>query len=116
MPNATGISPIPADRSPDKFWEIRAFDVANPELHYRYGNAGRNLLTTPGVMQWDFSLTKTTRINERHAVEFRFEASNLANHPNFNAPPVDPRQPATFGRITTARTMRELQFGVKYQF
>lgn len=116
VPDATGISPMPVDRSPDKFWEIRAFDPNNPQLVYRYGNTGRNLLTTPGVKQWDFSLTKTTRITERQSVEFRFESFNFANHPNFNPPSVDTRQPATFGRITTARTMREMQFGVKYQF
>ncbi len=116
VPDATGISPIPTDRSPDKFWEIRAFDSNNPELVYRYGNTGRNLLTTPGLKQWDFSLTKLTQIREGHALEFRFEAFNFANHPNFNFPSIDPRQPATFGRITTARTMREMQFGLKYQF
>ncbi len=116
VPDATGISPIPTNRSPDKFWEITAFNVSNPELNYRYGNSGRNLLTTPGLKQWDFSLTKTTRIREGHNFEFRFEAFNVPNHPNFNFPANDPRQPATFGRITTARTMREMQFGFRYTF
>jgi hypothetical protein len=116
VPDATGISPIPEDRSPDKFWEIRAFNPTNPELSYRYGNTGRNLLTTPGLKQWDFSLMKRTPVKEGHTLEFRFESFNFPNHPNFNAPAVDVRQPATFGRITTARTMRELQFGVRYIF
>jgi hypothetical protein len=44
------------------------------------------------------------------------EAFNFPNHPNFLAPATDVRQPATFGKITAARTMRELQFGVKYVF
>lgn len=116
VPDATGISPIPTNRSPDNFWEIAAFNATNPELLYRYGNTGRNLLTTPGLKQWDFSLTKTTRIREGHSFEFRFEAFNFANHPNFNAPANNPQQPATFGRITTARTMREMQFGFRYTF
>jgi hypothetical protein len=116
VPDATGISPIPEDRSPDRFWNIAAFNATNPELLYRFGNSGRNLLTTPGLKQWDFSLTKETQIRENHRVEFRFEAFNFSNHPNFLAPAVDVRQPATFGRITAARTMRELQFGVKYNF
>ncbi len=116
VPDATGISPIPTDRSPDKYWEIRAFDAANPELNYRYGNTGRNLLITPGLKQWDFSLMKNTRIREGHSVEFRFEAFNFPNHPNFVSPANDPRTPSTFGRITAARTMREMQFGIKYLF
>jgi hypothetical protein len=116
VPDATGISPIPENRSPDNFWNIAAFNATNPELNYRYGNTGRNLLTTPGLKQWDFSLMKETQIREGHRVEFRFEAFNFPNHPNFLAPATDVRQPATFGKITSARTMRELQFGVKYVF
>jgi len=116
VPDATGISPIPTNRTPDKFWEIAAFNSTNPELLYRYGNTGRNLLITPGLKQWDFSLTKTTRILEGHSFEFRFEAFNFPNHPNFNAPANNPQQPATFGRITSARTMREMQFGFRYSF
>ena len=116
VPDATGISPIPENRSPDNFWNIAAFDATNPELNYRYGNTGRNLLITPGLKQWDFSLMKDTQIREGHRVEFRFEAFNFPNHPNFLAPATDIRQPATFGKINSARTMRELQFGVKYVF
>ena len=116
MPDATGISPIPANRSPDEFWNIAAFNATDPSLLYRFGNTGRNLLTTPGLKQWDFSLVKETQIREGHRVEFRFEAFNMPNHPNYLAPAIDVRQPATFGKITAARTMRELQFGVKYNF
>jgi hypothetical protein len=116
VPDATGISPIPTDRSPDRFWNAAAFNATNPELLYRYGNSGRNLLTTPGLKQWDFSLSKDIQINDKHKVEFRFEAFNFPNHPNFNAPAVDVRTPATFGRVTSARTMRETQFGFKYIF
>jgi len=116
VPDATGISPIPANRSPDQFWNIAAFNATDPSLLYRYGNTGRNLLTTPGLKQWDFSLMKETQIREGHRVEFRFEAFNMPNHPNYLAPAIDVRQPATFGKITAARTMRELQFGVKYNF
>lgn len=116
VPDATGISPIPENRSPDNFWNIAAFNATNPELVYRFGNTGRNLLTTPGLKQWDFSLVKETQIREGHRVELRFEAFNFPNHPNFLSPAADVRQPATFGRITAARTMRELQFGVKYVF
>ncbi len=116
VPDATGISPIPSNRTPDNFWNAAAFNATNPELLYRYGNTGRNLLTTPGLKQWDFSLTKETAIGERHKVEFRFEAFNFPNHPNFLAPATDVRAAATFGKITSARTMREMQFGVKYLF
>jgi hypothetical protein len=115
-PDATGISPIPSDRSPSKFWDIRAFDPNNTALLYRNGSVGRNALLTPGTRQWDFSLMKNTAIKEGHSIQFRFEAFNFGNHPNYNSPPADSRTAATFGIITSARTMRELQFGLKYVF
>lgn len=116
VPDATGISPIPAHRTPDNFWNIAAFSASDPTLAYRFGNTGRNLLLTPGLEQVDFSSTKTTRIREGQSFEFRFEAFNFFNHPNYNPPSPDVRTPSTFGKITTARTMREMQFGFKYIF
>jgi hypothetical protein len=116
VPDATGISPIPTNRTPDNFYNIAAFSFSDPTLAYRFGNTGRNLLLTPALQQWDFSATKNTRIRERHSFEFRFEAFNFLNHPNYNTPSVDVRTPATFGRITSARTMREMQIGLKYIF
>jgi len=116
VPDATGISPIPTDRSPSNFWNAAAFNATNPELLYRYGNTGRNLLTTPGLMQWDFSLMKETVIRERHRIEFRYEAFDFTNHPNYLTPGIDVRASSTFGKITAARTMREMQFGIKYIF
>jgi hypothetical protein len=115
-PNATGISPVPTNRTSSNFWNIAAFDTRNPNLAYQFGNVGRNVLLTPGVVQWDFSALKNIRIRENHSLQFRFEAFNFSNHPNWNYPATDARTPATFGNVTTARTMRELQFGLKYVF
>lgn len=116
VPDATGISPIPANRTAQQFWNIQAFNATNPELQYRFGNVGRNTLRQPGIRQFDFSLLKDTKIHERHTLQFRFEAFNLTNHPNWNAPPVNVLSPATFGVVNSARTMRDLQFSLKYLF
>jgi hypothetical protein len=61
------------------------------------------------------SLAKNIRVREGHQLQFRFETFNSFNHPNWNAPSTDARA-ANFGVITSARTMRELQFGLKYVF
>ena len=53
------------------------------------GNAGRNILMGPGVMDMDFSVFKNNqikRISENFNVQFRVEMFNVLNHPNF-APP-----------------------------
>ena len=115
-PDATGISPIPENRSAALFWDVRAFNSTSPELLYRHGNAARNVLIGPGLRSWDFSLHKNFPITETHALQFRFEAFNFTNHPNWNPPATNPAAPATFGKVVSARTMRELQLGLKYVF
>ena len=51
-----------------------------------FGNAGRNILTAPGFEDIDFAISKTTAIKERASLQFRAEAFNLFNHPNFGQP------------------------------
>jgi len=53
------------------------------------GNAGRNILIGPGIMDLDFSVFKNNhirRISENLNVQFRVEMFNILNHANF-APP-----------------------------
>jgi hypothetical protein len=115
-PHATGLTPFPDGPTVGGFWNIDAFDTRNPNLSWLAGNAGRNVLRRPGTNLADLSLAKNTRIRERHQLQFRFEVFNAFNHPNWNEPSTDARNSATFGKITSARTMRELQFGLKYVF
>ncbi len=51
-----------------------------------FGTLGRNSLRGPDFRQFDFSIFKDTKINERIKVQFRAEAFNLFNHPNFANP------------------------------
>jgi hypothetical protein len=48
------------------------------------GNSRRNMLTGPGLSQWDMSLIKGTKINERLSVELRWEVYNVLNRANFS--------------------------------
>lgn len=53
------------------------------------GNAGRNELSGPGQMGLGFSIVKNTfvhRISRTLNVQFRAEAFNIVNHPNFVSP------------------------------
>ncbi len=116
QPDATGVSPIPANRSAQQFWNIAAFNYATPDLSWRPGNMGRNTLTKPGIRTVDLSVARNIHIWEKHTLNFRFEAFNSTNHPNWNAPSSDARSPSNFGVITSAATMRQLQFAMKYVF
>jgi hypothetical protein len=61
------------------------------------------------------SLVKNTSFTESVRLQLRAEAFNLFNHPNFNLPDNFLGSP-TFGRITSARDPRHIQFGVKLLF
>ena len=48
------------------------------------GNTPRNFLISPGLAQWDLTLAKNTKINERVTVELRWEVYNVLNRANFS--------------------------------
>ncbi|MDR3793469.1 MAG: carboxypeptidase-like regulatory domain-containing protein [Terracidiphilus sp.] len=50
------------------------------------GNVGRNSFKSPNFANFDFSLTKTTHLREKLAVELRADFFNIFNHPNFTNP------------------------------
>jgi len=62
-----------------------AFSIPTPG---QYGNLARAALIGPGLSQFDLTLDKRFRINERINLLFRGEFYNLFNHTNFAAPPV----------------------------
>ena len=82
---------------------------ALPSL-YTYGNAGRNLFSGPGLVNFDTSLAKTFPIYDRLAFQFRADAYNTLNEVNWG-PPNGNWSAATFGSITTTATnMRIYEF------
>jgi outer membrane receptor protein involved in Fe transport len=63
---------------------LNAAAFANPTGDF--GNLGRNRVYGPGFWNVDFSLSKTTRLWEKTALQFRAEFFNIFNHPNFALP------------------------------
>jgi hypothetical protein len=91
-----------------------AFAVPAP---FTYGNSARNFLFGPGIINWDQSLSKNTRIGERTNLEFRAEFFNIMNHANFDLPASNISVPSTVGRITsTSNAPRAIQFGARLSF
>jgi hypothetical protein len=81
--NATGISPKLDNPTPSAWFNVNAFAL---EPFGTFGNAGRNTILNPGRNSWDFSILKDFRVIEGHTLQFRFEAFNFANHPNWGNP------------------------------
>ncbi len=80
-----------------------------------FGNLGRNVLIGPGMVNLDFALDRNFTITEQVRLQFRAEAFNIFNHPNFNLPNTSYGTPS-FGSLTSAMDPRELQFALKFIF
>jgi hypothetical protein len=84
-----------------------------------FGNAGRDILTAPGLLELDGSLFKTFHFGERATFQFRAEFFNALNHTNFGWPVVTTFTSSgavspSAGVITsTLTTSRQIQLALK---
>ena len=103
---------------PGQWYDPRAFSMP---LAGTFGNIGRGQLTGPGFWNMDTSLAKRFTVTERVNMQFRAEAFNIFNHPNFAAPnPVvfsGNNYSAQAGTVTaTSNASRQIQFALKLLF
>ncbi len=98
--------------TPDRFFNVDAFRIAEP---FRFGNAGRNILTGPSAQVVDLALLRNFRVAEDVRLQFRAEFFNLLNRSNFDLPESFLDRPS-FGKILSAGPARQIQFGLKLQF
>jgi hypothetical protein len=80
-----------------------------------FGNAGRNIIAGPGLVQADISLARNFQFKEKLRLQFRAEAFDALNHPNFNLPAATVDS-GNFGQITSAADPRQIQLGLKLNF
>jgi hypothetical protein len=113
--------PLPkSERTVDRWFNVDAGFERNNQLQL-----ASNLRTFPsrfsgiradGPDNWDLSLLKNTRITERTQLQFRAEAINAFNHPQFTGPNTTPTSTA-FGTVTGEFAWpRVIQFGMKVLF
>ncbi|HEX4809961.1 MAG TPA: carboxypeptidase regulatory-like domain-containing protein [Bryobacteraceae bacterium] len=81
-----------------------------------FGDIARNSLRGPGFFDVDASIFKNFLFTERYHLQFRAEAFNIENRPNFSNPNATVSTSVTFGRITAANNPRVLQFALKMFF
>jgi hypothetical protein len=98
--------------TPSRFFNPAAFSV--PEE--RFGTSGRNVITGPGTQNLDLALVRAFRVSDASRLQFRLDAYNALNHPNFVAPPSlqNLADAQDFGALFIARSPRILQVGLKF--
>ncbi len=79
------------------------------------GTSARNLLDAPGFRNVDMGLFRDFAIRERMKLQFRAEFTNFFNMVSLNSPN-SVLTSSSFGKITTAREMRQLQLGLRLAF
>ncbi len=127
-PTATGSPIYPDNPTPSRWINLNAFVEAPAGS---WGNVGRNTIEGPGIAYGDAEIHKEFRMpyKEGHVLQFRLEAFNATNHPNWGMPALgiltgaaQPGMPATaphqgFGVVSsTSTSMRQMQLGLKYSF
>ncbi|MBL8236516.1 MAG: TonB-dependent receptor [Bryobacterales bacterium] len=109
---------------PSAFQRVNCNIASRPDLCH-YGNSGRNIMTTPGQRNIDFSLFKNFAVTERIKVQFRGEAFNTFNTPYFGQPnnlgfvslnSITPDAPRVGEIRSLSAAMRVMQFGIKLSF
>jgi hypothetical protein len=85
---------------------------------FTFGNASRNILRGPKFITTDLSFMKTVPIGGTTRFQFRMEVYNIFNNVNYSSPGSSFGVPlsTSFGRITSAGTMRQMQLGGKLLF
>src|SRR5258708_29377260 len=77
----------------------------------------RNVLHNPGFVNWNAGLFKKIAVTEKTGFQFRAEAFNLFNHPNWGNVNTSPTALSTFGKITSkTNDVRNLQLSLPFYF
>jgi hypothetical protein len=105
---------------PQQYLDLSAFAQApknSDGVLLRPGSLRRNMIYGPGTKQLDLSLFKNFSLPEHVQLQFRAEAFNLTNTPQYLQPNGDITS-SGFGQITSTRfsSERQLQFALRISF
>ncbi len=117
----TGVSPYLANPTAAAWFNTAAF-VQNLAITGAPvdGTSPRNFLYGPGFRVVDLALSRDFRFTERFKLRFRAEGTNILNNVNLNDPvstvPATITPTSSFGTISSAKSMRIIQLGVRLSF
>lgn len=111
-PNVVG-NPRLANPSPSEWFNVNAFAAPAPGT---FGDSGRNSLYGPGLLNVNFSLSKTLQLRDGVSMQISADATNVINHPSFGLPDsaIGPGHDAQIRSVTVGG--RALQLVGKIRF
>jgi hypothetical protein len=111
-----------APHTPQQWFNVAAFSAARAAsgaagATYSFGNAGKGVIVSPGLVSTDLSIVRTFVLGENRArIQLRGEFFNALNHTNFNFPTLVANTTSTFGTISSAQDPRQIQVALKISF
>jgi hypothetical protein len=81
----------------------------------QYGDARRNSIIGPGTKLFDMAFTKIIPLKESRTLEFRAQATNIFNIPNYSSIGTVVNSP-TFGHVTAVGAMRQFTMTARFRF
>jgi len=105
--------------TPEHYFDPCVFAL---QPRFTYGNAGRNTIFGPGLVNFDLNLVKSTALTERLSLQFRAEGYNIFNNVSFLQPSsrmfeTNGSYSSGAGKIVgTSTDSRQLQFALKLLF
>jgi Carboxypeptidase regulatory-like domain/TonB dependent receptor-like, beta-barrel len=114
-PDATGTAvSLPRDqRTTARYFNTLAFAIPAPGT---FGNAARYSIAGPGTNLLSLAVRKNFRLSDNgRRLEFRWQVSNVLNHPSFSGVGTVINA-LSFGRVTGARSMRQMDFNLRLNF
>jgi hypothetical protein len=109
----SGVDPYPENKTINLWFNPSAFSQPTA---FNWGDAGRNTLRGPSLINFDLTASKKFPLGERRELNFRTELFNAFNHPQFGLPSATIGS-GNVGTITnTLRSNRQLQLALRLTF
>ncbi|MGB6876330.1 MAG: carboxypeptidase regulatory-like domain-containing protein [Candidatus Acidiferrales bacterium] len=137
LPETALLGGIASDNGTGANFSLRAQEIGNPSYGVcggsqsaffntaafttpplgQYGDEPRGAISGPCSFNWNASLAKSFRYGpeQRHHVDVRWEVQNVGNHVNFSGVSTLLGS-STFGRVTSASSMRTMDVMLRYNF
>lgn len=102
-----------SQRTPLHFFNTSCIEPIKNQ--FQLGDIPRDFVIGPGLFDWDASVIKEFPFKEGKELEFRCEAFNLLNHPNFLGLNTLLGTGA-YGSVMGARDGRDMEFALRFMF